>query len=236
VRRVKKANASSVVSEEAPKKSLSVFLQKSDKPNLKVGGAASVAGDQIAVSKESSLTGEVYVRADGKKVRRVKKASSGTSATDDDNSEIKTRTDGTKIRMTRNPNPSESSSSFIVDQSSPSETTSRIPKFGLAGFLGRSTPTPQSRFSGSHSVGGDQQVEGEIYVRADGKKVRRVRKVRTSNISSSGTSLSGFLDSEATQKPKQSGAATVVGDISRNTAPAEKPETEIFVRPDGTVS
>jgi hypothetical protein len=33
----------------------------------KLGGSASVAGDQIAVSKESSLTGEVYVRADGKK-------------------------------------------------------------------------------------------------------------------------------------------------------------------------
>ena len=33
----------------------------------KFGGSASVAGDQIAVSKESSLTGEVYVRADGKK-------------------------------------------------------------------------------------------------------------------------------------------------------------------------
>ena len=30
-------------------------------------GSASVAGDQVAITKEASLTGEVYIRADGKK-------------------------------------------------------------------------------------------------------------------------------------------------------------------------
>jgi hypothetical protein len=235
VRRVKKSGASSIVSEDAPKKSLSGFLENSDKINLKVGAAASVAGDQIAVSKESSLTGEVYVRADGKKVRRIKKPSSGNSVTGDDNSEIITRPDGTKVRRIRKPKQLDGSSSSVVEESSNNEPTSRIGKFGLAGFLGRGTPSPQSRFSGSHSVACDQHLEGEIYLRADGKKVRRVRKVKTSNPSSSGSSLSGFLDSEATQKPKQSGAATVVGDTRRITEPSAKPETEIFVRPDGTV-
>ena len=37
---------------------------------VKKTGAASVAGDQVAVTKEQSLTGEVYVRADGKKGKK----------------------------------------------------------------------------------------------------------------------------------------------------------------------
>ena len=50
------------------KKSLDGFLLgKMDSQPKRLGGSASVAGDQIAVSKDSSLTGEVYVRADGKK-------------------------------------------------------------------------------------------------------------------------------------------------------------------------
>lgn len=226
---MKKSSASSVASEDASKKSLTGFLEKNDKPKLRLGGSASVAGDQIAVSKESSLTGEVYMRADGKKVRRVKKSSSGASVTGDDHSEIITRPDGTKVRRIRKPKQSEGSSSSLAEES---PTTK---KGGLSGFLGNSTPTPRSKFSGSHSVGGDQHLEGEIYVRADGKKVRRVRKLKSSDSSSSGASLSGFLDSEATQRPKQSGAATVIGDLGRNSGPVEKPETEIFVRPDGTV-
>jgi hypothetical protein len=46
---------------------LDCFLGKMDSKPMRLGGSASVAGDQIAVSKDSSLTGEVYVRADGKK-------------------------------------------------------------------------------------------------------------------------------------------------------------------------
>jgi hypothetical protein len=49
------------------KESLDCFLGKMDSKPMRLGGSASVAGDQIAVSKDSSLTGEVYVRADGKK-------------------------------------------------------------------------------------------------------------------------------------------------------------------------
>jgi hypothetical protein len=46
--------------------SLGSFLGNMDSKPTKYG-SASVAGDQIAVSKESSLLGEVYIRADGKK-------------------------------------------------------------------------------------------------------------------------------------------------------------------------
>lgn len=176
------------------------------------------------------------MRADGKKVRRVKKSSSSASVTGDDNSEIITRPDGTKVRRIRKPKQTEGSSSSVAEESTKTETTETSNKGGLSGFLGRSPPNAKPKFSGSHSVGGDQHLEGEIYVRADGKKVRRVRKLKTPNSASSGASLSGFFDSETTQKPKQSGAATVVGDIGRNSDPVEKPETEIFVRPDGTVS
>jgi hypothetical protein len=49
------------------KDSLDGFLGKMDSMPRKMGGSASVAGDQIAVGKDASLTGEVYVRADGKK-------------------------------------------------------------------------------------------------------------------------------------------------------------------------
>ena len=47
-------------------KSLGSLLGNMDSEPRKMG-SASVAGDQVAVSKGSSLTGEVYIREDGKK-------------------------------------------------------------------------------------------------------------------------------------------------------------------------
>lgn len=46
--------------------SLGSLLGNMDSKPRKMG-SASVAGDQVAVAKESSLTGEVYIRGDGKK-------------------------------------------------------------------------------------------------------------------------------------------------------------------------
>ena len=68
VRRVRKTPAKSPSTPKSEKRSLGGFLEKNE-PSIKkkVGGSNSVAGDQIAISKEQSLTGEVYVRADGKK-------------------------------------------------------------------------------------------------------------------------------------------------------------------------
>jgi ribosomal protein L24E len=193
------------------------------------------------VSKESSLTGEVYVRADGKTVRRIKKSSGAsvsgsTSVSGDDNVEIVTRPDGTKVRRIRKPKSADGSVAESTTGSTKTESTPRS-SGGLSGFLGQGSSESKPRFSGSHSVAGDQHLEGEIYVRADGKKVRRVRKAKESSDFSSGSSLSGFLSSEVATKPKHSGAATVVGDIGRSSEPdfPEKSETEIYVRPDGTV-
>ena len=66
VRRIRKTAAKPDA--KKAEKSLGGFLEKNE-PSIKkkVGGSNSVAGDQIAISKEQSLTGEVYVRADGKK-------------------------------------------------------------------------------------------------------------------------------------------------------------------------
>ena len=46
---------------------LGSFFGSMDSSQPKKMGSASVAGDQVAVTKEASLTGEVYIRGDGKK-------------------------------------------------------------------------------------------------------------------------------------------------------------------------
>lgn len=230
----KKSGSASVAGDK--KTSLAGFLNDgSAKPKNR--GSSSVAGDQIAVSKESSLTGEVYVRADGKKVRRVKKPSSN------DNVEIITRPDGTKVRRIRKTKPKSSQSlgsptsatttatSSTDTTASSSDTPKRSVTRSLSGFFkDKGSGTPKK--SGSNSIAGDQYAENEIHVRSDGKKVRRVRKTKSGEDSKS---LAGFLDSDATSKPKLNGAATVVGDTRATTEASEKPEEEIYVRPDGKV-
>ena len=236
VRRVKKSSAS-VSGGSSHNKSLSGFLGNGDEPKPKLRRSSSVAGDQLAISKESSLTGEIYVRADGKKVRRVRKSSLNSDA----NVEIITRPDGTKARRIRKTKPSDDSikSSNLKETSTSTGPSPKKIARTLSGFLDTDGSSHmKSRFSGSHSVAGDKYADGEIYVRADGKKVRRVRKNKHmgSSESVSGLSLSGFLDSDVTSKPKMNGAATVVGDTRANTESAEQRESEIYIRPDGKVS
>lgn len=62
-----KENGAPLSPQKKEKDSLDGFLGKMDSKPKRMGGSASVAGDQIAVGKDSSLTGEIYVRADGKK-------------------------------------------------------------------------------------------------------------------------------------------------------------------------
>eukprot|EP00529_Nitzschia_sp_RCC80_P002260 CAMPEP_0113508630 /NCGR_PEP_ID=MMETSP0014_2-20120614/37128_1 /TAXON_ID=2857 /ORGANISM="Nitzschia sp." /LENGTH=1734 /DNA_ID=CAMNT_0000404373 /DNA_START=378 /DNA_END=5580 /DNA_ORIENTATION=- /assembly_acc=CAM_ASM_000159 len=260
VRRVKKSNSMTLKDNgenlQSQQKSLTGFLEGSssgDRPRAKIGASASVAGDRVA-GRESSLTGEIYTRADGKKVRRVKKSSLSSSSSvagGEEQVEIITRPDGTKVKRIRRIKPKDGSASSVSngtsstaakDSSSTSEKSDSI-KSGLSGFIGSSSPSAtKKKFSGSHSVAGDKHVEGEIYVRADGKKVRRVRKVKPSpsgsvtSDTSASSSLSGFLDSDTSDRVK-GGAATVIGDVGGTGRPitdAERPETEIYVRPDGT--
>ena len=187
-------------------------------------------------ARSSSSPGEVYVRADGKKVRRVRKS----SIPSDENVEIITRPDGTKARRIRKTKPVGDSTiplSGIAESTTNTEPSQKKVERSLSGFFNNDkSPNARPKFSGSHSVAGDQHAEGEIYIRADGKKVRRVRKIRLIGDTGSGSSLSGFLDSDAASKPKINGAATVVGDSRANTETSDKPESEIYVRPDGKVS
>ena len=69
MRRIRKtALKSSRNQADERQKSLGNFFDKIEpSTKKKYGGSNSVAGDQIAISKESSLTGEIYVRGDGKK-------------------------------------------------------------------------------------------------------------------------------------------------------------------------
>jgi ribosomal protein L24E len=179
------------------KKSLGGFLDKDGPSITKIGESNSVAGDMIATR---DLTGEIYVRADGKKVRRVKKIAS----TDGSNVEIITRPDGTKVKRIRKVK-------TVADSSDAASTEGRFN--GLSGFLEKGTGgVLKKKFSGSHSVAGDQNIQGEIYVRSDGKKVRRVKKA----------------------KPLSSAAGATVAADTNPEKTEEKPETEIYTRPDGT--
>ena len=240
---MKKSSVSSVASPSTSKNSsLSGVL--TDDPKQKQRGSASVAGDQLAVSRESSLTGEIYVRADGKKVRRVKKS----SLVSDETVEIITRADGKKVRRIRKTKPrppvESTTHSMAAERSEAegSESSTNPPKKemtrSLSGFFNSDkTSAPRKKpFSGSHSVAG--YADSEIYIRADGKKVRRVRKVKPSD--DDPNSLAGFLDTEVASKPTASGAATVVGDTHPNPGRghpgvSDKSDTEIYVRPDGKV-
>ena len=235
----KKKGSASVAGDKKP--SLSGFLNSGSEPKEK-RGSRSVAGDQLAVSKESSLTGEVYVRADGKKVRRVKR----TPAASDENGEIITRPDGTKVRRIRKTKAKPKEASTSIDQTTPTDSSTEASsgassdpsrkKLGrsLSGFFSNGDKSGErKRFSGSNSIAGDQYTENEIYIRADGKKVRRVRKVKP--LGDDSKSLAGFLDADTSTKPKLNGAATVTGDTRGNTEGSNKQEEEIYVRPDGKV-
>ena len=67
----KKSTEDTKSTEDAKKNtpSLGSLLGNMDSKPQKMG-SASVAGDQVAIAKESSLTGEVYIRGDGKKGKK----------------------------------------------------------------------------------------------------------------------------------------------------------------------
>ncbi|KAL7557977.1 hypothetical protein ACA910_010975 [Epithemia clementina (nom. ined.)] len=132
--------------------------------------------------------GEVYIRADGKKVRRVKKVVKKDSS----DSSLVQRTPSEKS-LTQNGSKGADRSRGIKSTISSSSLAPADPggqKSNLGNFLGSGLSAPGSNFCGSATVAGDcklstsSQDEGEIFIRPDGKKVRRVRKV---NRSSSGT-------------------------------------------------
>mmetsp|Transcript_15018 Transcript_15018/g.28687 ORF Transcript_15018/g.28687 Transcript_15018/m.28687 type:complete len:2096 (-) Transcript_15018:105-6392(-) len=221
VRRVRKtvsADDSATVSSgssPAEKPSLGGFLDTGATNKPKMSGSATVTGYNPSKAKStgSKDEGEIYIRADGKKVRRIRK----TKSSDDADPEAAKAAGG------------------------------------LGGFLG-SQESIKKPLSGSATVTGapvsTKSLEGEIYINAAGKRVRRVRKspasssagdlaeTSSTNSASPGPKpgLSGFLDTNTAAKPKMSGSATVTGynpSKATKATSSTAQEGEIYIRPDG---
>lgn len=170
--------------------------------------APTTRGTSGGLQRSSSFEeGEIYINAKGQRVRRVRKAKGTAAATsgsssDDGTSpstaaaegEIYIRPDGKKVRrVVKKSSASTSSVSPANDTPSPAATARSTPATpsstsssgGLAGFLAAESPRAVSRQSGSATVAGDRVTEevGEVVIRADGKKVRRIKRtvVRTSS-------------------------------------------------------
>lgn len=229
-------------------KSLEGFLGNQSHNKFPITGSATVAGERVSTKIDG---GEIYINADGKKVRRVRKQRSTTSATASAatttfnfglaQSILKER--ATKSQANSSSPPQENTP--LHDQLSPLEVAVALPVEQIEESLptpiktsnsvesidsGLDTSTQRSNDSagasdgGGTSAAGHKPQEGEIYIRPDGKKVRRVRRSQ-SNMGMT-TSLGGFLQKDAdTTQSSLSGSATVVGD--------RKLDGEIVIRPDG---
>lgn len=198
------SNASNInpLMSEKSKASLGSLLELS--PSRKKKGAASVGGNLLKLGE----TSEIYIRADGKKVRKIKRVvPRGSASVADDattTSEIYIRPDGKKVRrivLTKSLSPAAAANS-------PSNGMSP----GLAGFL--STATGPNPVRGAATVTG-AETDGEIVIRPDGKKVRRIRKTVPATVEKNAPTeqLSGFLSASnggIGSSPKQ-GSATVAG-------------------------
>ena len=204
----------------SPQKSqggLGGFLESRDRSPTKPSrlASASVAGSTPATQ------GDVYIRADGKKVRRVRKSSSSSVSASGDTGASR------EMAPTKEAAPSQGKQS------------------SLSNFLGNGS-SGGSKKSGSATVAGDGRNassnssaagEGEIYIRADGKKVRRVRRTTSSKANNDGGSagLGSFLSKSSSDGPKLSGAATVTGATSTpSSSSSKKPEEgEVYINKNG---
>lgn len=208
VRRVKKkkpvvpADSASVAPTST---SLGSMLDSAPAPKPVAGDSATVPGNMGQSAKPAAEEGEIYIRADGKKVRRVKKkpaAPAEGAAAPAEEGEIYIRADGKKVRRVKK---------------KPQTLDSMLGSNLIQNKVGSGSAT----VTGAEAGGKIQ--DGEIYIRPDGKKVRRIKKV-TRSLSGSGKDLGGFLGSKAAAGPK-GGSATVAGD--------GKELGEIYIRADG---
>jgi sarcosine oxidase gamma subunit len=237
------------------KELLTGFLANhSGKPNPQkmVTGAATVAGDHFVASLDG---GEVYMNAEGKKVRRVlKRASSATVAPSAQPPPAlgKISQSILKERQTKPTSPASTTTTdaamsnaigegevYINAEGKKVRRVRRSPSGAggaLANHLLGTAKTSQPRASGRATVAGNIIQEGEIYIRADGKKVCRIRKPKhpTPNNddgktapSDTKSSLQGFLKATSSsdkEKNAKLGSATIAWDHR---------DGEIVIRPDG---
>ena len=174
---------------------------------------------------KSYAEGEIYIRADGKKVRRVKKSSAASVAGGGASSSASVSAASTPGK------PITRSSSFdgVSGKPAPKSLDALVGGGGASDAGGKAASRPSAN-SGAATVSGpspparSKPVEGEIYINKDGKKVRRVLKKKKS-----AETIDGFLGGK---KPKKaSGSATVAGDTP--TKSKSYAEGEIYIRADG---
>ena len=239
MRRIRKTAVKAPSQPTEEKKTLGGFLSKNEPSSpRKMGGSASVAGDQIAVSKESSLTGEVYVRADGKKgkavvrtwcllcclqfflqiflralsVRRVKKAASSNASV----SGASAAAPGDNVEIITKP---DGTKVRRIRKTKPKPVDDAG---ALSGFL-ELQPKAAPRGGGA-TVAGDRVASNEIM---DGKE----NGVPQSPLKSK-ESLDGFLGKMDSKPRKIGGSASVAGDqiaVSKDSSLTG----EVYVRADG---
>lgn len=199
VRRVKKKRPSTAASTTGATPSLgSVLDQKT--PASTTSGAATVTGATTAGSTPQE--GEIYIRADGKKVRRVKKPKPAGAATGANTSSLgslgigstpQSTTSGSATVTGATSTPHQEGEIYIRADGKKVRRV-RKPKQTLDGHLSSNAGTSNvgsgsATVTGATTAGNTKVEEGEIYIRADGKKVRRIKKVRTSVTGSSAASV-----------------------------------------------
>ena len=204
----------------SPKKTLANFLGSSAVTTNKKGGSATVTGVPTTSSSKSLFQdSEIYINAEGKKVRRIKKTTAGNSSVAP-----------TPAARAASPSVVSSSSSRAPSPSTPTSASKATTERAglLSNMLSRSPAKPKAA---SATVAGDrvskQPAEGEIYIRADGKKVRRVKKSDAGKAKDA--SLTGFLGTDESGANK-TGSATVAGD---QVVLKKTDDGEIIIRADG---
>ena len=213
VRRVvRRSQSSDAMDTGNTNSALGKLLGSAKNDGAKRSGAATVAGDATGM-------GEIYINAQGKRVRRVRrpKRTTGAAAT----------TAGGSLSDSNVPNQRQQGEVYINADGKKVRRVIRRSKSNDSGSLGSllagSASSSKPGASGSATVAGSDVEKGEIYIRADGKKVRRVRKPKAKQP----TALEGFISDTSDNKPaaRHSGSATVGGD--------RKLDGEIIIRPDG---
>lgn len=201
----------------------------------KKGSSATVGGN--------TPEGEIYIRADGKKVRRVKKVVKRQGSERSLNSESLKAAESIKSPKPKAPKRTASSNSL-------KDLDGGSGRKGLGSFLGSNASSSVSRKSGSATVSGERPTkDGETYIRADGKKVRRVRRETSRTASGSlgdlaksasntegGQSnkkkdLGSFLNRES-GSVRRSGAKSVSG-LSASGGRSVTSKSEVYINKDG---
>ena len=233
VRRVKRSASSAASTSSAANtktSGLGALLGSAAKPS-KASGSATVAGDRPSKSK-TFTEGEVYVRADGKRVRRVKRTASKTASpnkagdlagADGLNGFLNNTGGGAKAKMS-------GSATVAGDRVAPARTDSKTAVAGAGEIVIR--PDGKKVIRRKKNAEGGKAPETEVYRRADGKLVRRVKRTASAAATtnqkakpgSAAGDLAGFLGpkgkEEAAKTPQNSGSATVaVGAAASAAAP-----------------